>query len=313
GYRVAVLSKGYRSAHLRGAGKPRLVLCNDSSDEVGDEPLMLARALAAIEPTTPVVIGKQRNEGLAYLMQGAALAAERPIDVVLSDDGLQHYALPRDLEYVVIDGQRGFGNRCLLPAGPLREPVARLALADRIVINGAGEQAQDIAQACPVPRDNCASMQVSASTARLLGTTSEAGHDAPASSACGAQPLASLLAGLDTVIAITGTGNPARFFASITQNLGQANLVTAAFADHHVFVAADFTRVAKQHRLDASPGRIAFLVTEKDAVKCGAFASQVSLPVYVVGIEVELSSNALQPVLDACVQLQAWRTASASA
>ena len=119
GYRVGVISRGYRSQALDEA---RQVAPNDDSASVGDEPLLIRRELEV-----PVVVGRDRLQALHTLIQDNA------IDIVLSDDGLQHYQLPRDLEIVVLDGQRGLGNGRLLPAGPLREPRERLEEVDWVL------------------------------------------------------------------------------------------------------------------------------------------------------------------------------------
>ena len=102
----------------------RLIGPTDDPDIVGDEPILLARRTGA-----PVAMGRDRPAASQLLVNAGC-------DVVVSDDGLQHYALARDCEIVVIDGDRRFGNGWLLPAGPLREPPGRLATADAIVVNG---------------------------------------------------------------------------------------------------------------------------------------------------------------------------------
>ena len=115
-----IVTRGYGGA----AEVLRLVQPGDQPDVVGDEPVLLARRTGA-----PVAIGRDRPAASRLLVDAGC-------DVILSDDGLQHYALRRDCEIVVIDGERRFGNGSLLPAGPLREPRARLASVDAVVVNG---------------------------------------------------------------------------------------------------------------------------------------------------------------------------------
>src|SRR6187549_2178372 len=121
GLRVAIVSRGY-GGRARGVTR---VTVHSRASEVGDEPLMLARRAQAT-----VFVGRDR---VAAAKQAVADGA----DIVLCDDGLQHLALMRDCEIVVIDGQRGFGNGCLLPRGPLRELPRRLRRVNAVVINGA--------------------------------------------------------------------------------------------------------------------------------------------------------------------------------
>ncbi|MGH8273330.1 MAG: tetraacyldisaccharide 4'-kinase [Gammaproteobacteria bacterium] len=128
GVRVGIVTRGYGGENRR----PR-ILDTDSVD-AGDEALWLAR-----ETDVPVAVGRDRPAAARLL-----IAAHHP-DIILSDDGLQHYRLARDVEIVAVDGGRGFGNGALLPAGPLREPPARLASADAVVVKGEG--------APPLPSD----------------------------------------------------------------------------------------------------------------------------------------------------------------
>ena len=122
-----------------------------------------------------------------------------------------------------------------------------------------------------------------------------------------------MLAGVDIAIAVTGTGNPARFFAGLAQCAPATELHTAIFPDHHNFSEADFLDLLDQHGPNRQaehgqpPARRAFFVTGKDAVKCADFADRLPLPIYVVGIEVELPDEAMQPILRACEQLVVWR------
>lgn len=122
GLSCGIVSRGYggRARHY-----PLLVTADTPAAESGDEPLMLARSLGC-----PVVVDPDRDRAVRHLL------ASQSVDLVVSDDGLQHYPMGRDFELVMVDGQRGLGNRCLLPAGPLREAPNRLNSVDWIVAKG---------------------------------------------------------------------------------------------------------------------------------------------------------------------------------
>src|SRR6202020_607194 len=120
GFRPGVVTRGYGGSSRRA----RLVQASDDPNTVGDEAIMLARRTGV-----PIAIGRDRPAAAQLLINAGC-------DVIVSDDGLQHYALARDCEIVVIDGDRRFGNGWLLPAGPLREAPERLSLADAVVVNG---------------------------------------------------------------------------------------------------------------------------------------------------------------------------------
>jgi len=123
GYRPAIVSRGY-GGQVRGT--PELVTEPDAA-RFGDEPVLLSN-----QNSCPIVVCSDRAAAVKR-------AAQEGADVVVSDDGLQHYRMRRVMEFVVVDGQRGFGNGHLMPAGPLREPVQRAREADMTVINGSGE------------------------------------------------------------------------------------------------------------------------------------------------------------------------------
>lgn len=222
GYRPGILSRGYGG---RAERYPLLVDPAESSPlQTGDEPLLLARRTGC-----PVAVAPNRR-------LAAELLLEQHCDLILSDDGLQHYALERDLEIAVVDGVRGLGNGQLLPAGPLREPPARLDEVDFVVVNGAVGQLRPGAVA-----------MVLAPT-RLVPLAGGAACE-PSMWALGPQ-----------VHAVAGIGNPARFFDSLRQ-LGFAP-IEHAFPDHHAFEPADL----------CFDDGLPVIMTEKDAVKCLGFA-----------------------------------------
>ena len=234
GLRVGIVSRGYGSA----SATPRVVEPNSRWQDVGDEPLLLRQRTGC-----DVVVATDR-------VAGAQLLVQRGADVILADDGLQHLRLARDVEIVVVDGARGFGNGFLLPAGPLREPAARLALANFVVINGPPEHASIAHQ--PMARD-MQPVQMALSPGTVL----------PVAGSRADRTLESFRG--QRVHAVAGIGNPGRFFADLRGR--GLNVVEHPFPDHHPFTAADLDFG------DAAP----VLMTEKDAVKCRAFAGAPAL------------------------------------
>lgn len=218
GWKPGIVSRGY-------GGKtryyPQSVHPDSDPAQMGDEAVLLARRCGC-----PVVIAPHRADAARTLLPAC--------DVIIADDGLQHYALARDIEIAVIDGARRFGNGHCLPAGPLREPLTRLRTVNMKVCNGGvagdGEFAMRLQ---PLAARNLAD------EARTRGIGSFSG---------------------ETVHAVAAIGNPVRFFNQL-RALG-LSVVEHAFPDHHRFTERDF-------RFD--DGRTVFM-TEKDAVKCKPFA-----------------------------------------
>jgi tetraacyldisaccharide 4'-kinase len=227
GRHPGIVSRGY--GRRRASAAPVLVTAATDPAISGDEPALLARA------GFPVAVAPDR------VAAGRALLAAYPeCDVVIADDGLQHYALARDVEIAVVDGARGFGNGWRLPAGPLREAKDRLASVDAVVVQAAEGDPQWVA----LP--NAYRMTLSGSTFHGVADPKCIAHRDAFDG--------------EGVHAIAGIGNPARFFATLTA-LG-IRPACHAFPDHHAFVAGDL----------AFPGARAILMTEKDAVKCAGFA-----------------------------------------
>ncbi|HXC58958.1 MAG TPA: tetraacyldisaccharide 4'-kinase [Steroidobacteraceae bacterium] len=225
GWRVGIVSRGYGAA--RRLRTPRVV-ADDDANAVGDEAVLLARRAEC-----PVCVCVDR---LAAARQLADLGCQ----VVVADDGLQHLALRRDAEIVVIDGARMFGNGALLPAGPLREPTKRLAGIDAVVFNGAAR--------FDLPAAGEIRSQMSLRPEQFVHL------------ADGGASAVQDWSGR-SVHAVAGIGNPARFFATLRE-LG-LRPVEHAFADHHAFAAEDL----------AFGDTLPIVMTEKDAVKCGALAT----------------------------------------
>ncbi|PLY15958.1 MAG: tetraacyldisaccharide 4'-kinase [Sedimenticola sp.] len=220
GYRPGVVSRGYGGT----AGYwPQQVQSDSDPALIGDEPALLARRTAC-----PIRVGPNR------VVAARTLLEQSDCNIIISDDGLQHYALGRDLEIVVIDGERRFGNGLCLPAGPLRERPGRLADADFVVINGATASAGQSAMSLqPYRFINLCNPE------KQLESSAFAGQQ---------------------IHAFAGIGHPGRFFDTL-RALG-VELVEHAFPDHHPFSAADFRQVESE----------IVLMTEKDAVKCASFA-----------------------------------------
>ena len=229
GRKPGIVSRGYGGSNVA----PRAVVRGDDPGVVGDEPPLYAEA------GLPVWIGHDRVEAARGLIR-----SHPACDVIVADDGLQHYALRRDVEVAVIDAARGLGNGWLLPAGPLREPARRLDRVDAIVLNAA---ATVVAPADPLRSG--AAPTVPRFTMRLLPEAWRRVVD----DAVVAQP-SSLPR--EAVHAVAGIANPARFFDTL-RGLG-LNFVAHPFPDHHRYRAVDL----------AWPGARAILMTEKDAVKC---------------------------------------------
>ena len=196
----------------------------------GDEPVLIAR-----RARVPVYISPDRAAAAREL-----LASHPEVDVLVSDDGLQHYGLARDVEIAVVDGERGFGNRLPLPAGPLREPVSRLRTVDAIVVNGAMRD--------DIPGERRFSMRLGGERFASLAGNQELG---PAEFALAARPPGRGVAGI---------GNPQRFFDHLAALGIPARSI--ALADHHHYQPRDLKL----------PGAEVIVMTEKDAVKCAAFA-----------------------------------------
>ncbi|MDB5853775.1 MAG: lpxK [Herminiimonas sp.] len=245
GFAPGVISRGYGGS---GASPTPLEVSETSlPEEVGDEPVLIAGAAKC-----PVAVGSDRAQVATFL-----LTMHPEVNVVISDDGLQHYGLSRDIEIVLFD-ERGVGNGWLLPAGPLREPAQRGR--DFTVVNGPrmpeglpSDAWRMLLVPCEVEqlRDCTRHCALSALTSQGMADLS---GQAGSTGLTGAS-------GVPSILAAAGIGNPARFF----QTLEDAGLVfdRMALPDHHVFTAETFANV----------GADLILITEKDAVKCQYIAA----------------------------------------
>ena len=221
GYTPGIVSRGYGGTANHW---PQQVRADSDPAVVGDEAVLLAATTGC-----PMAVAPDR------VAAARALADQGDCDVIISDDGLQHYALLRDIEIAVIDGVRRFGNGHLLPAGPLREPEKRLQEVDLVVVNGLGGSDEH----------------------RMILQQGDAHNLQDPDRTCPLQAF-----GSQPVHAVAGIGHPDRFFRSLQQAGLQFD--SHAYPDHHAFRPGD---------IRFGDGR-PVIMTEKDAVKCRHFASQ---------------------------------------
>ncbi len=217
GLRPGIVSRGYKS-HVK--NYPYWVTAVSLAEQVGDEPLLIVQRTEC-----PLVIDPIRARAVQ------ALEKSGKCDVIISDDGLQHYALERDIEVVVIDGERRFGNGFLLPAGMLREPTSCCDNVDIVVCNGG------------VAQDKEWSMQLAPTKVYAVNNP--------------AKTISLTHFQHKKVHAVAGIGNPQRFFALLRQ--AGLEVIEHAFPDHHAYTENDFNFVSDN---------LPVFMTEKDAVKC---------------------------------------------
>jgi tetraacyldisaccharide 4'-kinase len=221
GWRPGIISRGYG-----GKGPfPLLVDGNCNASACGDEPWLLQQRAGV-----PLVVAPDRVAAARQLCQ-----LHPEVTILVADDGLQHYRLQRDIEVLVIDGRRRFGNGWRLPLGPLREPLQRIEQAD-FCVQQAGNDG------------TCSShfYQIVPAKWRRVSDDSEVDQ-----------------VNWQQPIALAGIADPQRFFDTV-RGLGIAPIACRSFADHHPFSAADFADISAEQVL---------LMTEKDAAKCRAFAA----------------------------------------
>ncbi len=218
GYRPGIISRGYggQAPHY-----PFRVTADTPPAQSGDEPALMAQRTGV-----PVAVGSDR------VAVAHSLIDSGEVDILVSDDGMQHYRLARTLEVAVIDGERRFGNGHLLPMGPLRESPARLARCDLRVCNG-GE-----------PRPGEHRMTLNPDAWQRVDGQGEQTPEGP-------------------LVAMAGIGHPPRFFHTLT-GLGLAPVACHGFADHQAYQADAL--------LALTPNGESLVMTEKDAVKCRTFA-----------------------------------------
>lgn len=228
GFNPGIVSRGY---HRQSKNGPLLVDETTNTQQAGDEAVLIAN-----QTKCPVAVAPLRTEAVQLLLD------KKKCDIILADDGLQHYALQRDIEIIVIDGKRRFGNNFFLPAGPLREPQERIKEVDFVIVNGKSAHDDEIL------------MTLVADVAVNLVTHEQ-------------KPLAKFRS--QNCHALAGIGHPQRFFDMLaTMGLITKNHI---FANHHFFKARHI------NFKDNHP----VLMTAKDAIKCREFAREYhwSVPV----------------------------------
>lgn len=237
GFNPGVVSRGYgaQAPHY-----PYLVTSSSPVSESGDEPLLIA-----LEACCPVMIGADR------VAAARALIDQHQCDILLSDDGLQHYRLNRQWEICVLDAGRLWGNGLCLPAGPLRESPNRLAEVDAVVLNG---QLSDAQRSMP-------QVQTLLGRSHALTLEPTSWHKLDEAVSRSIQEFGNFeLEGDKTPFAITGIGNPDRFFNTLS-SLG-IDCAHQSFPDHYAFTASDLSFTDDN----------LLMMTAKDAVKCRSFA-----------------------------------------
>lgn len=273
GFKVAILSRGYRRT-----GKGIGIVSDGKEiflgpDEAGDEPYMLARRLKNVT----VLVGADRHELGRY-------ALERfPLDVIVLDDGFQHARLKRDLDILLVDGEKGFGNGHLLPRGPLREPLSGLKRAEVVLVNKASQESAEIV-------DNIMK-----------------NHLVPAlfKSNYRAEKLVSLWSGeqIDLVrlsgakvMALSAIANPSSFL-NILSSLGGEIVSEVSFPDHYSYSLKELEVVIDKARV----GGADFIVTtEKDAVKLEQLEPKTDIPIYYLKIGLDMHGEE-QRFMDAII------------
>jgi tetraacyldisaccharide 4'-kinase len=221
GHRPAVVSRGYGG---HSSSYPVLVDQNTSTAQCGDEPKLIFQRTGA-----PVAVDPIRSRAIQALLASN-------IDCVITDDGLQHYALQRDIEIIVVDGGRRFGNQQLIPLGPLRESLSRLHDVDLVINNGGVCQPGELAMTL-VPD---IAVNLLDGERRTVASLSKLG-------------------------ALAGIGHPPRFFNTLT-SIGAELVLTQSFADHKRYTEQEIDKLSQL--VDN------LIMTEKDAVKCRAFAKK---------------------------------------
>ncbi|WNC73690.1 tetraacyldisaccharide 4'-kinase [Thalassotalea psychrophila] len=248
GLKVGVISRGYGGEKRN---SPLLLTNETTAEQAGDEPVLIFKRCQV-----PVVVSSDRVAAVNLLISQGC-------NMVISDDGLQHYRLKRDVELVIVDGKRRFGNGWLLPAGPLREGVWRLKTVDKVIINSG---LADVNEQHMSLKGNKLVNVHDGSVVAVADFIDQHGKD-------------------NVVNAMAGIGNPERFFISLHElgfSLGQK----IPFVDHHHFCETDFGQFSSNAPL---------LMTEKDAVKCSGIAPQNS---WYLPVEAHFDDNQGEQLID---------------
>ncbi|GAB1259847.1 tetraacyldisaccharide 4'-kinase [Aurantivibrio plasticivorans] len=269
GINVGVVSRGHGGHSHR---YPLRVNTTDNASETGDEPLLIAQLTAC-----PVVVDPDRTAAVDLLV------SQFDVDIVLSDDGMQHYRLWRDKEIAVIDGRRCFGNGLVLPGGPLRETSSRLASVDAVVVNG--EPASDVLKHLASYTNRVMLSRVQPIQWRKL----ECPH--------GQNTLKQIAVTLDDnplqgrVLAFAGIGNPGRFYSTL-RRIG-LSVDEKSFADHYHYCASDILTMAELG--------LPLVTTAKDAVKLAPILEStqelIGLPIWVLDVGMKVPDELLDVIV----------------
>lgn len=232
GWNVGVISRGYKGKSHK---YPIIINNNSHSYECGDEPILIWRRTGVA-----IAVSPKRSDAVIALLQ-----YYKSLDIIISDDGLQHYALFRDIEWVIINNKLRFGNGYWLPAGPMRERINRLKTVQAVIVNGSYN---DISPGeIPMQLYPVTVINVLTGTHKSLNT-------------------------LKDVVAIAGIGYPDQFFATL-RKYGIFPIKTISFADHQIYSKNMLYSLIQKHQ--------SLLMTEKDAVKCFNFAQENWWYVYI--------------------------------
>jgi tetraacyldisaccharide 4'-kinase len=261
GITVGILSRGYKGTKEKQGGVvsdgKRILL---TPAEAGDEPFMLARKLAGV----PVVVGKKR-----YAM-GICAHERFGMDCLILDDGFQHLGVKRDVDIVLIDARRGFGNGLLFPRGPLREPLRALGRASMLVLTKTGPPHTQAALE-GILRSHASATHLCHSRYKPAFLLEAASYkQAPPQSVCGKR-----------VFAFAGIADP-EYFVYLLKELGANVVKEIHFPDHYDYELADLTMLRDQgKKVDL------IITTEKDFVKLQRLPLN-DIPLYILGIEQEI-------------------------
>lgn len=288
GVRVGVISRGYGGDESK---MPALVTADSLPCEVGDEPCLIVQKTGANMAVCP-----NRALAIQTLLQECQ-SKNYPLDVIVSDDGLQHYALARDDEWIVVDSERGFGNGKLLPQGFLREPITRL-LGGKVIFHSQTAKLdldklsahEDFTKVLPTL--NYGHMYLQIGTPILYDDYIKTANHTHILNKLPAQP----------IHAISGIGYPKRFFDSLRQ-LG-FDVIEHAFADHYDFRPADFERFDDD---------LPMIVTEKDMIKIKHLnlSAAITNKLWVLPVEAVLSA-AVRDMADKFIQQFIHKSSSIS-
>jgi len=262
GFNPGVISRGYLGEFSK-QKIPHIVLKNHTARQIGDEPLMIFSRFSNQDFNLPMAVGANRPAARDCLIKNFT-----EVNIILSDDGLSNYALPRDLEIIVIDGERKFGNGFLLPAGPLRENISRLKKADFIITQYGvnSDLDSDFISSFPLRKDR-------EGAEKLFSMTLQSQSFKPVfSSAISPNPSPAKVGEGRLIHAVAGISNPSRFF-KLLESMG-FELIKHVFPDHYDFTVQDLMfKNYPENTSHISP--IPIISTEKDMVKISCLKQEL--------------------------------------